>query len=167
MDQTGADENCKTIGQIGPGELVGEMALLGGTTRSAIVIALYHSHLVRLPGRAIGIVSPAATLSPCDVAVEQKSLLWLLMGGRNKAPSMAQVLRSSGMTSCGYQRAAARSAADVLVQPSLNGIGILSFRAIDQAVEAGYRAMQAAMPTLRMSGNTALPGRAGLVPCCN
>jgi NTE family protein len=103
-------------------------------------------------GSVIGVdVSSASTLAPCDVAIEQKSWLWLLMGGRNKAPSMAQVLMSSGMIGSGSQRSSARAAADLLVEPCLDGVGVLSFSALDKAVEAGYHAMKAAIPKLRLA----------------
>jgi NTE family protein len=106
-------------------------------------------------GRVIGVdVSSASTLPPCDVAIEQKSWAWLLLGGRSKAPSMAQILMSSGAIGCGSQRASARAAADLLVEPAVAGVGMLSFGALDQAIEAGYRAMQEALPRLQAPERT-------------
>ena len=103
-------------------------------------------------GLIIGVdVSSTNTLAPCDIAIEQKSWLWLLMGGRNKTPSMAQVLMSSGTIGSQSQRGSARAATDLLVEPCLDGIGMLSFSALDKAVEAGYHAMQAAIPKLRLA----------------
>ena len=103
-------------------------------------------------GLVIGVdVSSAKTLAPCDIAVEQKSWLWMLMGGRKKTPSMAQVLMSSGTIGSQSQRGSARAATDLLVEPCLDGIGMLSFTALDKAVEAGYHAMKAAMPELRLA----------------
>lgn len=103
-------------------------------------------------GLVIGVdVSSAKTLAPCDIAVEQKSWLWMLMGGRKKTPSMAQVLMSSGTIGSQSQRGSARAATDLLVEPCLDGIGMLSFSALDKAVEAGYHAMKAAMPELRLA----------------
>jgi predicted acylesterase/phospholipase RssA len=102
-------------------------------------------------GLVIGVdVSSVGTLAPCDVAIEQKSWLWLLMGGRSKTPSMAQILMSSGTIGSGSQRGSAR-ATDLLVEPCLDGVGTLSFSALDKAVEAGYNAMQAAIPELRLA----------------
>jgi NTE family protein len=101
-------------------------------------------------GQVIGVdVSSASTLPPCDIAVEQKSWAWLLLGGRSKTPSMAQILMSSGAIGCGSQRASARAAADLLVEPDVAGVGMLSFSALDHAIESGYRAMQQALPRLR------------------
>jgi NTE family protein len=102
-------------------------------------------------GQVIGVdVSSASTLPPCDIAVEQKSWAWLLLGGRSKTPSMAQILMSSGAIGCGSQRASARAAADLLVEPDVAGVGMLSFSALDHAIESGYRAMQEALPRLRV-----------------
>jgi NTE family protein len=103
-------------------------------------------------GLVLGVdVSSAGTLPACEIAVEQKSWAWLLLGGRNKAPSMAQILMSSGAIGCGSQRASARAAADFLVEPRVADIGMLSFTALDRAIEAGYWAMQQAIPKLRAS----------------
>jgi NTE family protein len=102
-------------------------------------------------GPVIGVdVSSTRALAPCDIAIEQKSWLWLLMGGRNKTPSMAQVLMSSGTIGSASQRGSAHAATDLLVEPSLDGVGTLSFSALDKAVEAGYHAMHAAIPKLRL-----------------
>jgi NTE family protein len=103
-------------------------------------------------GPVIGVdVSSTRALAPCDIAIEQKSWLWLLMGGRNKTPSMAQVLMSSGTIGSASQRGSAHAATDLLVEPSLEGVGTLSFSALDKAVEAGYHAMHAAIPKLRLA----------------
>jgi NTE family protein len=102
-------------------------------------------------GPVIGVdVSSTRVLAPCDIAIEQKSWLWLLMGGRNKTPSMAQVLMSSGTIGSASQRGSAHAATDLLVEPCLDGVGTLSFSALDKAVEAGYHAMHAAIPKLRL-----------------
>jgi predicted acylesterase/phospholipase RssA len=74
------------------------------------------------------------------------------MGGRNKTPSMAQVLMSSGTIGSQSQQGSARAAADLLIEPRLEGVGMLSFNALDKAIEAGYHAMQAAIPKLRLAG---------------
>jgi NTE family protein len=103
-------------------------------------------------GPVIGVdVSSTRALAPCDIAIEQKSWLWLLMGGRNKTPSMAQVLMSSGTIGSVSQRSSAHAATDLLVEPCLDGVGTLSFSALDKAVEAGYHAMLAAIPKLRLA----------------
>ena len=101
-------------------------------------------------GTVIGVdVAWNNTISPCDIAIEQKSLLWLLTSGRSSAPSMAQVLMSSGLIGSGARRASARAAADLVVEPPLDDVGMMTFKQLDRAVEAGYRAMQSAIPRLR------------------
>ena len=47
--QVGAGASRRTVARIEPGELVGEMALLAGRSRSASVVALHDSHLIRMP----------------------------------------------------------------------------------------------------------------------
>ena len=46
----------RTIAHIHPGELVGEMGLLADAPRSATVIALRESHLIRLPRQAVDLL---------------------------------------------------------------------------------------------------------------
>jgi hypothetical protein len=58
---------------------------------------------------------------------------------------------SSGTIGSGSQRGSARAAAHLLVEPCLDGVGVLSFSALDKAVEAGYHAMQAEIPKLRLA----------------
>jgi NTE family protein len=116
-------------------------------------------------GQVIGVdVSSASTLPPCEIAVEQKSWAWLLLGGRSKTPSMAQILMSSGAIGCGSQRASARAAADLLVEPEVTGVGMLSFCALDQTIEAGYRAMQDALPKVARAGTRSCRLKAGQNP---
>jgi NTE family protein len=50
----------KTVARIGPGEVVGEMALLADAPRSATVVALHDSYLIRLPRQAFDILLEGA-----------------------------------------------------------------------------------------------------------
>ena len=52
----GAGACRRTVARIGPGEVVGEMALLADAPRSATVLALHDSYLIRLPRRAFDVV---------------------------------------------------------------------------------------------------------------
>jgi NTE family protein len=78
-------------------------------------------------------------------AIEEKSWWSLLVHGRGQAPSMARVLMSSTTAASRAQRDSAGAATDLLVEPNLDGVNVLSFRALDRAVEAGYRAAQEAI----------------------
>lgn len=49
---TGADGSCLDIGEVGKGEVVGEMALITDDRRSATVTAMRDSELYRLPAKA-------------------------------------------------------------------------------------------------------------------
>ena len=87
---------------------------------------------------------------PDDVDIESKSLLWLLLRGRTQVPSIVRILMCSGMVNSESQTAASRAATDVLIQPMLDGIDMLSFKAFDRAIDAGYRAAMEAMPRLTL-----------------
>src|SRR5271170_2515994 len=56
----GASANRKTVARICPGEVVGEMALLADAPRSATVVALHDSYLIRLPRRAFDVLLEGA-----------------------------------------------------------------------------------------------------------
>ena len=56
----GAGACRRTVARIGPGEVVGEMALLADAPRSATVVALHDSYLIRLPRRAFDVVMEGA-----------------------------------------------------------------------------------------------------------
>jgi len=102
-------------------------------------------------GQVIGVeVSSGTSITASDVAIEEKSLLWLLFRGRREVPSIVRILMCSGMVNSEAQTAASRAATDVLIQPALGGIDMLSFKAFDRAVEAGYRAALEAIPRLEM-----------------
>ena len=49
----GAGARRHTVARINPGELVGEMALLTDAPRSATIVALYDSYLIRMPRQAL------------------------------------------------------------------------------------------------------------------
>jgi NTE family protein len=100
-------------------------------------------------GSVVGVeVSSGRGLTARDVAVDEKSMAWLLLRGLKHSPSILRILVSAGTASGGAQTAASRAAADVLIQPALDGVDMLSFKAFDKAVEAGYRAALEAIPTL-------------------
>ena len=102
-------------------------------------------------GQVIGVeVSSGTSITAADVAIEEKSLLWLLLRGRREVPSIVRILMCSGMVNSEAQTAASRAAADILIQPTLGGIDMLSFKAFDRAIEAGYRAALEAIPRLEL-----------------
>lgn len=94
-------------------------------------------------GTVIGIdVASECHMEAYDVAIEDKSWWWLLLHAHGHAPTMARVLMSSSAAASSAQRDSARAATDVLIEPMLDGVSPLSFKALDKAVEAGYRAAQ-------------------------
>jgi len=102
-------------------------------------------------GQVIGVEVLSGTgITAEDVAIEEKSLLWLLLRGRKQVPSIRHTLMVSAMVKSEPQTAASRAAADVLIQPALEGISMLSFTAFDRALEAGYRAALEAISRLAL-----------------
>lgn len=96
-------------------------------------------------GTVIGIdVASECHMEAYDVAIEEKSWWWFLLHGHGHAPTMARVLMSSSAAASRAQRDSARAATDILIEPMLDGLSPLSFKALDKAVEAGYRAAQEA-----------------------
>ena len=102
-------------------------------------------------GTVVGVeVSPATRITAADVALEDKSLLWLLLHGRRQVPSIGRILVRSATIGSRSQIAMNRAAADVLIEPSVDGINMLSFKSFDRAVESGYRAAIETLKTLRL-----------------
>ena len=58
--QINAGSERRTVARLEPGELVGEMALLADAPRSATIVALHDSHLIRLPRAALDILLAGA-----------------------------------------------------------------------------------------------------------
>lgn len=81
--------------------------------------------------------------------IEDKSLLWLLGKGRKETPNIVRILTRSGTISGDLQTAANRAAADILIHPELGSVDMWSFRALDKAVEAGYRAAAAGIERIK------------------
>ena len=111
-------------------------------------------------GAVIGVDVASDFLMPAyDIATEEKSWWWFLRHRRDQAPSMARVLMSSTTAASRAQKDSARAATDLLVEPNLDGVNLLSFHALDRAVEAGYRAAQEAIEvqafSSRFEGNHA------------
>ncbi len=68
--------------------------------------------------------------------------LWKLMGwirGRRRRPNIFQLLWRSGMVNSAAATAARREQTDLLLQPPLEDVDLLDWRAFDRAIEAGYR----------------------------
>ena len=81
--------------------------------------------------------------------IEEKSVLWLARKGRREAPSILRILTRSAMINGDAQTVESRAAADLLIRPDVATIPMLSFKAFDKAIEAGYRAGTAALPQLK------------------
>ena len=101
-------------------------------------------------GPVVGIdVSMNLAVAAKDLATEGRSRLSLLRGGDCWLPPLARILISCAAMGGCAQLSASRTAADVLIEPIVTGINLLSFKAFDKAVEAGYQAAIDAIPNLQ------------------
>jgi predicted acylesterase/phospholipase RssA len=115
-------------------------------------------------------VSSDFRITAPEMTIEGKSWIWLLRHGGQRFPSLARILMSAVAVNSGCQLAASRAAADALIQPKLDGINMLSFKAFDRAVEAGYQATLEALSHLNLTsrvGRAALPAAASRLPAAN
>jgi CRP-like cAMP-binding protein len=58
--KVGSDSQARTVASIHPGEIVGEMALLGAEPRSATIMAEHDNHLIRLSREAFTVLLDSA-----------------------------------------------------------------------------------------------------------
>ena len=105
------------------------------------------SSLARGPVIGVEVTSGTQFVSTAE-EIEEKSLFWHIRHGRGAAPNILRVLMRAGTVSSDAQTIAARSIVDLLIQPELGPIDLLSFDKFDQAVELGYRATLDALQRL-------------------
>jgi NTE family protein len=105
------------------------------------------SSLARGPVVGIEVTAGTQFISKAD-AIEEKSLLWRMRNYRDTVPSIVGLLVRSGTINSEVQTAVSRSKVDLLIQPRLEGIDMLSFDSFDKAVELGYQATMEALERL-------------------
>lgn len=116
--------------------------------------------VARRAGLVLGVeVASGGSLNAAESAIEDRSALWLLRHGRKQMPSILRILMRCGTVNSELQSVASRAAADVLIQPELPGIDMLSFQAFEKAAESGYRAGAAAVSEIRRSLDKDAPVR--------
>jgi NTE family protein len=72
--------------------------------------------------------------------LDNKSLLWRMRNRSGVVPNLVRILVRSATVNSEAQTELSRAAVDVLIQPRLEGIDMLSFSSFDKAVELGYQA---------------------------
>ena len=72
--------------------------------------------------------------------LDNKSLMWRLRNRSDVVPSLIRILVRCATVNSEAQSELSRAAVDVLIQPRLEGIDMLSFKSFDTAIELGYRA---------------------------
>jgi len=133
-------------GVVPPVVVDGQLFVDGGIINNFPASVL--SSMLRGPVVGVGVTSDWK-LEAQTVDIEDKSLLWLLGKGRKEAPNIVRILTRSGTISGDLQTAANRAAVDILIHPELGSIDMWSFRALDKAVEAGYRAAAAGIERIK------------------
>ena len=108
--------------------------------------------VARRRGLVVGVdVASGGSLHAIESAIEERSPVWLLRHGRKQMPSILRTLMRCGTVNSELQSVASRAAADVLIQPELAGIDMLSFQTFQKAADSGYRAGITAVPQIRHS----------------
>ncbi|HUN53140.1 MAG TPA: patatin-like phospholipase family protein, partial [Candidatus Sulfotelmatobacter sp.] len=88
--------------------------------------------------------------------------LWRLMlpRGGKEVPGILQILWRAGTVNSDAAAAALRNETDLLLQPSMESIDLLNWKAFDRAVELGYRHAMTKLETMPRP----LPGGGGMLP---
>jgi NTE family protein len=124
-------------GIIPPFVVNGEVLVDGGIMNNFPTAVM--SGLLR--GPVIGVeVTSGTSLSARTSDIEDRSLYWLMRHGRRDMPGILRILVRAGTVNGDVQTVASRAAADLLIQPELGAIDMLSWSALDQSIAAGYRA---------------------------
>jgi NTE family protein len=100
-------------------------------------------------GPIVGVdVGRGRSIEAEDVQPPASLWRWLISGDWRKGPPIVSVLIRSATVRSGAEAIVAHQATDVLVQPDVDAIEIRDWKAFDQAVEIGYRAMLEALDGL-------------------
>ena len=100
-------------------------------------------------GRVIGIdVAAGVEFRAEEQDIESRSLFWMMGRGRHKMPNILKLLMRSALVASGIRSEANRRAADLLVQPELGTIDLLSFDRWQEAIEAGYESTKRVIEAL-------------------
>lgn len=93
-------------------------------------------------------VTRSIGLDAQDVMAPRSWLRWLWSGAWRGGPPIVSILIRSATIATGPEHALAQAAADLYIMPELGMVEIRDWLAYDEAVEAGYRAAQAALAAL-------------------
>ncbi|MDB5439726.1 MAG: cyclic nucleotide-binding protein [Caulobacteraceae bacterium] len=100
-------------------------------------------------GPVVGVdVTRGRQLGAADVAPPASLWQWMSSGAWRRGPPIVGLLMRSATVSTGRELAASRAATDLLVTPEMEGIDLRDWTAYEPGVEAGYKAMQAALAKL-------------------
>jgi NTE family protein len=124
----------------------GELFVDGATINNLPVDVMRDAGL----GRVIGVDVAADRVFTTDSIDSDAPPFWKLMQwfrGRKHRIHILQILWRAGMVNSATNTLARRELSDLLLQPPLEQIDMLNWRAFDRAVDAGYRYAQARLQT--------------------
>ena len=114
-----------------------EVLVDGGILRNLPTDIMRETHR----GPVVGVdVALAEELSPSDVARPPSVMRWLLSGEWLKGPPVVALLIRAATVTTHREFAAAREASDVLIVPTIPGVGLQDWRSYAPAVAAGHEA---------------------------
>ncbi|HEY0683437.1 MAG TPA: patatin-like phospholipase family protein [Steroidobacter sp.] len=119
----------------------GEVFVDGATINNLPVDVMRESGV----GRVIGVDVAADRVFTTDCVDSDAPPLWRVLKwfrDRKQRINILQILWRSGMVNSTANTAARRELSDLLLQPPLEQIDMLNWRAFDRAIEAGYRYAQ-------------------------
>lgn len=119
----------------------GELLVDGATINNLPVDVMRESGI----GRVIGVDVAADRAFTTDSVDSDAPPLWRVLKwfrGRKQRINILQILWRSGMVNSAANTIARRELSDLLLQPPLEQIDMLNWRAFDRAIEAGYQYAQ-------------------------
>ncbi|HUO80526.1 MAG TPA: patatin-like phospholipase family protein [Steroidobacteraceae bacterium] len=137
----------------------GEVHVDGGAINNMPVDVMRAFH----PGVVIGVDVGSDTTFTSDIQDVDLPPLWKLLGWfrrHKQRPTILQILWRAGMVNSDAATAAGRRLTDLLLQPPLADIDLLSWRSFGRAIEAGYRHAHERLAALDAAGRA----RLGLAP---
>ncbi len=116
----------------------GELFVDGATINNLPVEVMREAGIGRIIGVDVGSDRAFTSASPdSDAPPFWKLFEWFR--GRKQRVNILQILWRAGMINSAGNRAARHELSDLLLQPPLEQIDMLNWRAFDRAIEAGYR----------------------------
>lgn len=115
----------------------GEVLVDGGIMNNLPVDAM--RSFARGPVIAVDVTS-RAEFRAAEAEIEERSPLWMLGTGRGRFPNLFRLMFRCATIGGSASDGLSRNLADLLIEPELSTVDMLSFKKFDRAVAAGYAA---------------------------